>query len=184
MTSRSATWPSGTASRWQVLRDGFDSRLEPIAFDIYTGRLLTRRAQAHFAVSLNYCWIFSLIWLAEPKSLEIDGCQRTISNREKLITHWKSWFHSGVRHDWSPTIFQNLSPSPARAQHDRKARARLTTPLQQLRVQNSGLLFFKVYSTVSSFSPHFQNWVRFRRLWKKALWLALQYIYKWHLYLL
>ena len=27
-----ATWPSGTARRWQILRDGFDSRLEPIAF--------------------------------------------------------------------------------------------------------------------------------------------------------
>ena len=30
----SATWPSGTARRRQILRDGFDSRLEPIAFDI------------------------------------------------------------------------------------------------------------------------------------------------------
>ena len=34
------------------VRDGFDSRLEPIAFDILTGWLLTRKAQAHFAVSL------------------------------------------------------------------------------------------------------------------------------------
>ena len=25
---------SGAACRWQILRDGFDSRLEPIAFDI------------------------------------------------------------------------------------------------------------------------------------------------------
>ena len=50
----SATWPSGTGRRWQILRDGFDSRLEPIAFDIFNGWLLTRRAQAHFAVSLNY----------------------------------------------------------------------------------------------------------------------------------
>ena len=56
-----STWPSGTARRWQILRDGFDSRLEPIAFDICNGWLLTRRAQAHFAVSLNYCWIFSSI---------------------------------------------------------------------------------------------------------------------------
>ena len=55
----SATWPSGTARRWQILRGGFDSRLEPIAFD--NGRLLTRRAQTHFAVSLNYCSIFSSI---------------------------------------------------------------------------------------------------------------------------
>ena len=57
----SATWPSSTARRSQILRDGFDSRLEPIAFDIYTGWLLTRRAQAHFAISLNYCSIFSSI---------------------------------------------------------------------------------------------------------------------------
>ena len=56
-----ATWPSGTARRWQILRDGFDSRLEPIAFDICNRWLLTRRAQAHFAISLNYCWIFSSI---------------------------------------------------------------------------------------------------------------------------
>ena len=46
---------SGTARRSQILRDGFDSRLESIAFDIHTGWLLTRRAQAHFAVSFNYC---------------------------------------------------------------------------------------------------------------------------------
>ena len=35
-----------------VLRDMFDLWLEPIAFDILcSGRLLTRKAQAHFAVS-------------------------------------------------------------------------------------------------------------------------------------
>ena len=50
----SAKWPSSTARRRQILRDGFDSRLEPIAMDIFNGWLLTRRAQAHFAVSLNY----------------------------------------------------------------------------------------------------------------------------------
>ena len=50
----SATWLSCTAHRLRILRDGFDSRLGPIAFDKYTGWLLTRRAQAHFAVSLNY----------------------------------------------------------------------------------------------------------------------------------
>ena len=33
--SWSATWPSGTARRSQILCDGFDSRLEPIAFDMY-----------------------------------------------------------------------------------------------------------------------------------------------------
>ena len=30
----SATWPSGTARMGQILRDGFDSQLESIAFDI------------------------------------------------------------------------------------------------------------------------------------------------------
>ena len=55
----SATWASATARRWQIQRDGFDSRLQPIALDIYTGWLLTRTVQAHFAVSLNCCWIFT-----------------------------------------------------------------------------------------------------------------------------
>ena len=49
--STSAIWPSGTAGRLQILCDGFDSRLEPIIFDMYNGWLLTRRAQAHFADS-------------------------------------------------------------------------------------------------------------------------------------
>ena len=49
----SATLLSDIARKLQILRDGFDSRLEPIAFDIYTGWLLTRRTQAHFAVSLD-----------------------------------------------------------------------------------------------------------------------------------
>ena len=56
------TWPSRSARRLQILRDGFDSRLEPIVFDMYTRRLLTRRARAHFAVFLNYCSIFSSIY--------------------------------------------------------------------------------------------------------------------------
>ena len=49
----SKKWPSGTACTSQVLRDGFDSRLEPIAFDIYIGWLLIGSVQAHFAVFLN-----------------------------------------------------------------------------------------------------------------------------------
>ena len=57
----STTWHCGTARRLQIPSDGFDSRLEPITFDIYTGWLLTRRAQAHCTVSLNYCWIFRAI---------------------------------------------------------------------------------------------------------------------------
>ena len=51
----------GTASRLQILRDGFDSWLELIAFDMFTGWLLTRWAQAHSAVSLNYIWILRSI---------------------------------------------------------------------------------------------------------------------------
>ena len=49
----SAAWPGGAARSLQILRDGFDSQLESIAFDIFTTWLLTPRAQAHFAVSLN-----------------------------------------------------------------------------------------------------------------------------------
>ena len=33
----SATCPSGTARRLQFVHEGFDSRQEPIAFDIYSG---------------------------------------------------------------------------------------------------------------------------------------------------
>ena len=51
----------GSVPWLQILRDGFDSRLEPIAFDIFTGWLLTRRAQAYFTVSLNYCSIIRSI---------------------------------------------------------------------------------------------------------------------------
>ena len=42
-------WPSGTSRRLQILCDGFDPRLEPIAFVFpeATGQL---SAQAHFAV--------------------------------------------------------------------------------------------------------------------------------------
>ena len=45
---------AGITRRLQVVRGGFDSRLEPSVFDIFTGWLLTRRAQPHFAISLNY----------------------------------------------------------------------------------------------------------------------------------
>ena len=38
----------------QILCDGFDSRLESIAFDIYIGWLLIRTAQARLAISLQY----------------------------------------------------------------------------------------------------------------------------------
>ena len=39
-------WPSGTVRRLQILRDGFDSRLEQIVLDVHIEWLLTRRAQA------------------------------------------------------------------------------------------------------------------------------------------
>ena len=45
--------PFDTARRSQILRDGFDLQLELITFDIYNRWLLTRRAQAHLAVSTN-----------------------------------------------------------------------------------------------------------------------------------
>ena len=37
----------------QIVRDGFDSQLAPIVFNMYVKWLLTRRAQAYFAISLN-----------------------------------------------------------------------------------------------------------------------------------
>ena len=40
----------GAARRLQILNDGFDSRQEQFALDIYAGGLLTRRVQAHIAV--------------------------------------------------------------------------------------------------------------------------------------
>ena len=55
LTTWSVTWHSGTARWLQILRDEFGSWIGPIAFDMCAGWLLTRRAQAHFAVSLNCC---------------------------------------------------------------------------------------------------------------------------------
>ena len=51
MPTSGETWQSDTAHRLQILSDEFDSRLEPIALDIYTKWLLTQRTQAHFAIS-------------------------------------------------------------------------------------------------------------------------------------
>ena len=39
---------------FQIQRDGFDSRLDAIAFAIYTGWLLTGRTQAHSQSDLHY----------------------------------------------------------------------------------------------------------------------------------
>ena len=45
--STRSTWPSDIVCKLQLQRDGFDSRLEPIASGIFTRWLLTRRARAH-----------------------------------------------------------------------------------------------------------------------------------------
>ena len=71
--TQSTTWPGGIARRLQILRDGFDSRLEPIAFDIYTGWLLTQKAQAHFAVSLNYGFQFNIVFVFRTAALLFWG---------------------------------------------------------------------------------------------------------------
>ena len=42
---------SSSGTQVQILCEEFDSRLEPIAFDIYIEWLLIRTAQAHLAVS-------------------------------------------------------------------------------------------------------------------------------------
>ena len=44
----------------QVLRDGFDSRLEPITYDICNKWLVARKAQAQFAVFLSITVKFSV----------------------------------------------------------------------------------------------------------------------------
>ena len=51
----------GTAHKSEILRTGLDLRLNPIAFDVYAEWLLTRRAQVHFAVSLNYVEFFGSV---------------------------------------------------------------------------------------------------------------------------
>ena len=54
---RNNLFVSDTAERYRAQvtdsMNGFDSRLEPIAFEIDTGWLLTRKTQAHFAVSFK-----------------------------------------------------------------------------------------------------------------------------------
>ena len=45
----------------QILCDGFDSRLESIAFDIYIRWLLIRTTQARLAVFLQHRWTFNSI---------------------------------------------------------------------------------------------------------------------------
>ena len=45
-------WP-GDTTKILIFWAGFDSRLEPIAFDLYYGWLLIQKAQAHFAFSLK-----------------------------------------------------------------------------------------------------------------------------------
>ena len=41
-----ATWPSGTARRLKILRDGHDSRLEPFAFDIISRVAANSKSQS------------------------------------------------------------------------------------------------------------------------------------------
>ena len=60
--SNKSTWPSSIACSLRILRDGFDSALEPIAFGMHTKWLLTGRVQAHSAVSFNLLkFLFNII---------------------------------------------------------------------------------------------------------------------------
>ena len=57
------TWPSGTARRWQILRDGFDSRLEPFALTYITGGcwLDERKLTSQFpSISVEYSVQYNL----------------------------------------------------------------------------------------------------------------------------
>ena len=66
----------------QILCDGFDSRLESIAFDIYIRWLLIRTTQARLAVSLQYRWTFNSIVI--PVSARLP-CFSSLQNALLLL---------------------------------------------------------------------------------------------------
>ena len=66
----------------QILCDGFDSRLESIAFDIYIRWLLIRTTQARLAVSLQHRWTFNSIVI--PVSARLP-CFSSLQNALLLL---------------------------------------------------------------------------------------------------
>ena len=80
-----ATWRCGIARWLQILRDEFDSRLEPIAFDIYTGWLLTRRARFGsmcMATSIN---INVFLFVTKLNMLQASWLKELIINKWRLL---------------------------------------------------------------------------------------------------
>ena len=93
--------------RIRILRDGFDSRLQPIAFDIYTRWLLTRRAQAHFAVSLNYYTVRQWHGLAVPRAGDrsyVMGSIRGLSRSHLTYVTGGCWLEERKLTLQSPSI--------------------------------------------------------------------------------
>ena len=98
--------------------------VEPDPNPVFQARILIyQRVWARFkleikSITLNFEGILrkkkmSFIW---PQSHQLRAAaiftHHRVSNYEIPITHWKCWFCSSVRSDWSPTIFQNPTLSP------------------------------------------------------------------------
>ena len=76
---------SYVVNKLQIVRDGFDSRLEQIVFDVFTGWLPTRRVQAHFAVSLNYCSILCICFvIANTSGWSVEGKELGLLSKMKI----------------------------------------------------------------------------------------------------
>ena len=81
----------------QILWNGFDSRLETIVFDVYTGWLLISTAQVRLADYLQYLWTFNSIVISarQPCSsnlqkalLLLPAALITVTKLQKTETYW------------------------------------------------------------------------------------------------
>ena len=93
-SSMTATW---TTLSMRVLRNGFDSRLEPVAFDVHIGWLLTWRAQVHFAAILTN-WLCS-IWFDVISFIHFGKSR--ISQRRSGSSCSTSWVCSCSKRSYS-----------------------------------------------------------------------------------
>ena len=84
-----ATWPSlcGTAHKGQILRDGFDSRLEPIVFDILYIRVA---ADSKSASSLHITVEFSV-----RSNLKLFQCDSLFTSSSPSVPEINFFFELG-----------------------------------------------------------------------------------------
>ena len=69
-------WPGGTARRLQILRDGFDSWLEPISFDIYRVAADSKSASSLRSLPLLLLsFLFNMIFKNFANGLRIWGVE-------------------------------------------------------------------------------------------------------------